>query len=198
MEFALDNVQKLKLRAEKLQAQQQQQGPHNATQNFPPSDHSSRVGSIANSNPRKRQSRDGDASLMNRCSEGTAVAQVNKMQEGSRKTVSSEKRPRNPKVRVSDQRKGREAGAANTVKEREGPEAVGMQRKRMLRDQPEGNDGPRNRKRSKKSDPVGRDAVDKLDLLIEQYRTKFTGNSSAQHDDKKQQGSKNLKRWFES
>lgn len=189
MEFALDNVQKLKLRAEKL-AQQQQQGLHDATQNFPHSDHSTRAGSTANSNPRKRQPRDGDASLMNKRNRGTVVEEGNKMQV-------SEKRQRNPKVQVSDQQKGREAGAANTVQNKERPEAVGMQRKRMLRDQPEGNDGSRIRKRSKKSDPVGRDTVDKLDMLIEQYRTKFTGNSSAQPDGKKQ-GSKNLKRWFES
>ncbi|KAH6807188.1 hypothetical protein C2S51_028296 [Perilla frutescens var. frutescens] len=91
VEFALDNVQKLKLRAEKLQAQQQQeQGLHNAREN----DHSNTVGSFADSKSRKRNSsRDGDSSFMktshnkkweseNRYSEETGVEEGNKRQKG--------------------------------------------------------------------------------------------------------------------
>ncbi|KAH6819733.1 hypothetical protein C2S53_020813 [Perilla frutescens var. hirtella] len=239
VEFALDNVQKLKLRAEKLQAQQQQeQGLHNARENFLQNDHSNTVGSFADSNSRKRNSRDGDSSFMktshnkkweseNKHSEGTGVEEGNKRQKGSQRVTknnfSSEKNLKNSKVQVSDQRKGKNAGdqeirgTTNTVNKKERTE-TGMQRKRMLRDQPEratgvmqrkgmlrdqpeqateGNDGLRNRKRRRASDPVGRDVTDKLDMLIEQYKSKFSGGSSAQPDAKKQ-GSKHLKRWFES
>ncbi|KAK4340373.1 hypothetical protein RND71_041835 [Anisodus tanguticus] len=54
-----------------------------------------------------------------------------------------------------------------------------------------------NKKRDKKKDPVGRDGVDKLDMLIQQYTSKFTHNSSNQTDSN-QKGSKQLKRWFQS
>lgn len=53
------------------------------------------------------------------------------------------------------------------------------------------------KKDKKKKDAVGRDGVDKLDMLIEQYRSKFTHNSSNQTGSN-QQGSKQLKRWFQS
>lgn len=54
------------------------------------------------------------------------------------------------------------------------------------------------KKDKKKKDPaVGRDGADKLDMLIEQYRSKFTHDSSNQTDSS-QQRSKKLKRWFQS
>lgn len=59
--------------------------------------------------------------------------------------------------------------------------------------------GSEKRKKNKKSsDPLGRDVADKLDMLIEQYRKKFTPRSSGQSDNGKQGGSKQLKRWFQS
>lgn len=55
-----------------------------------------------------------------------------------------------------------------------------------------------NRKKDKKKkDAVGRDGVDKLDMLIEQYTSKFTRGSSNQTNSN-QQRSKQLKRWFQS
>ncbi|XP_057784367.1 uncharacterized protein LOC131001791 isoform X2 [Salvia miltiorrhiza] len=219
VEFALDNVQKLKLRAEKLQAQQLQ-GPHDARGNFRQNDHLGRGGSIANSNSRIHKSRDGDASLKrtydnkrgeleNKRSEGMVAEEGgNKRQKGPRKDAKSRVSPavmKKPNLQVSDQRKGREAGGrklipSSTVSKKEGRDA-GMPRKRMPLDQlersTEGDGGERNRKRRKRSDPVGRDVTDKLDMLIEQYRSKFTGSSSTQSDGKKQ-GSKSLKRWFQS
>ncbi|KAK6143446.1 hypothetical protein DH2020_023794 [Rehmannia glutinosa] len=62
VEFALDNVQKLKLRTEKLQAQQQQ-ALHNDTDNLQQNDHLSTVGPTANTKSRNRKSRDSDASF---------------------------------------------------------------------------------------------------------------------------------------
>ncbi|KAL1558031.1 RNA-binding protein 28-like isoform X2 [Salvia divinorum] len=217
VEFALDNVQKLKLRAEKIQAQQLQ-GPHDARGNFRQNDQLGRGGSIANSNPRIRKFRDGDTSvrtydnkrgeLANKHSEGMAAEEGGKKwQKGPRKVAKSGAPPPENKsnTKVSGQRKGREAGGqepiqSNTVTKKEGRDA-GMPRKRMPREQfeqsTEGDGGERNRKRRKRSDPVGRDVTDKLDKLIEQYRSKFTGSSSTQSDGKKQ-GTKSLKRWFQS
>lgn len=53
------------------------------------------------------------------------------------------------------------------------------------------------KKRKKNTDPVGRDVVDKLDVLIEQYRSKFSKGGSDQTDGNKQ-CSKKLRRWFQS
>lgn len=216
VEFALDNVQKLKLRAEKIQAQQL--AFHNDTGNFQQNNRSSIEGSIANRNSRKRKPGDGD---------GTSKAFGDKMREknelveegskkqkgskrGERNNFSLEKNEKKPNQKVSNEQKEREVsvvvstlkkgGKANIVSKEESKEP-GMQRKRsILHDQSEQSKegyGPKNRKRTKRSDPIGRDPVDKLDRLIEQYRSKFTASDSIQTGDKKQ-GSKNLKRWFES
>ncbi|XP_041994786.1 RNA-binding protein 28-like isoform X1 [Salvia splendens] len=219
VEFALDNVQKLKLRAEKMQAQQLQ-GPHDARGNFGQNNNLGRGGSIGNSIPRIRKFRDGDTSvrtydnkrgeLANKSTEGMVAEEGGKKwQKGPRKVSKSRVPPpenkSNSNMNVSGQRKGREAGGqepiqSNTVTKKEGRD-VGMPRKRMPREQfeqsTEGDGGERNRKRRKRSDPVGRDVTDKLDKLIEQYRSKFTGSSSSQSDGKKQ-GTKSLKRWFQS
>lgn len=220
MEFALDNVQKLKLRQEKLQAQQQ--ASHNDTQDLQQNDHLSKVGPNASMKSRKRKSRDDATSTKtsgnekeepeNELSEGTAPEEgsFTKKQKGSqrgtKKSFSSEKKLKKSKPEVANQQRGRQAGgqdplpkegSANIVSKQESKES---RKRRILHDRSEqlkeGN-GPRNRKRSKKNDPVGRDVVDKLDLLIEQYRSKFSGSDSIQTDGKKQ-GSKQLKRWFES
>lgn len=54
------------------------------------------------------------------------------------------------------------------------------------------------RKRSKRNkDPSGRDVVDKLDMLIEQYRSKFSQPKPETFDAEKQ-GSKKLRRWFQA
>ncbi|KAL0376170.1 UNVERIFIED_CONTAM: RNA-binding protein 28 [Sesamum calycinum] len=181
VEFALDNVQKLKLRQEKLQAQQQ--ASNSGREDLQQNDHLSKAGSNDIMKSRKRKSRDDDAS-----------------------TKTSEKKLKRSKPDVIGQQKGRHAGggktlpiggSANIVNKQESKEA---RKKRILHDRSEqlkeGN-GPRNRKRSKKNDPVGRDVVDRLDMLIEQYTSKFSGSNSIQADDKKQ-SSKQLKRWFET
>lgn len=209
VEFALDNVQKLKLRAEKIQAQQEQ-GPYNARDNFRQNNPVGRVGPLfANSNSRNRMSRDGDASLMetsdnrkgkfeNRSRLGMVSEEGDKKQKDHKKGAKSRVLPeKKSNTQVSEQfvPKGVRANTFNKKERRD----EGMQRKRMVRDQrsTEEDDASRNRKRRKRTDPVGRDVSDKLDLLIEQYRSKFTGGSSAKSDDKKL-GSKNLKRWFQS
>ncbi|KAL3843426.1 hypothetical protein ACJIZ3_000829 [Penstemon smallii] len=207
VEFALDNVQKLKLRKEKLESQQQigQNGNFN------------RVDSHAN-NPRKRKSRDEDTSPKkfgnkkveeeNVVSEGIASGDSNfsKKQNNSQR---GEKRLKRSKPEVNDNQKRKRPGTQDTLPQRSTPNLVHKQesgevgvhnKRKLLHDRPKfSKEGisPRDRKRSKKSDPVGRDVTDKLDMLIEQYRSKFTQSDSTKTD-KKKQGSKQLKRWFES
>lgn len=222
MEFALDNVQKLKLRAEKMQSQQH--ALHNDAGNFQQSNRLSNEGSIANRNTRKRKPGDGDATskaygdkmgeMKDGHIKGTAIKEGTKRQKGSirveRSSFSSEKNQKKSNQQVSNQQKEREVGdgvttprkggKANIVSMEETKEAGRQRKRRMSHDQSEqlkDSYGLKNRKRTKRSDPVGRDPVDKLDRLIEQYRSKFTGSDSSQTGDKKQ-GSKNLKRWFET
>jgi nucleolar protein 4 len=79
-------------------------------------------------------------------------------------------------------------------------ETDGGSEKRVLRgwkeQQKEGND-LNLRKRSKGKDPLGRDTEDKLDMLIEQYRAKFSGKGKNDSEGEKQ-GSRRLGRWFQS
>lgn len=61
--------------------------------------------------------------------------------------------------------------------------------------------GEKNLKRRKRSnknkDPQGRDIGDKLDMLIEQYRSKYSKQSSNKADGERQ-GSGQLRKWFQS
>ncbi|KAG8364347.1 hypothetical protein BUALT_Bualt19G0119400 [Buddleja alternifolia] len=208
VEFALDNVQKLKLRKEKLEAQQQH-GFRNDRENLQQNDLLSTVNSSSKLNSRKRKSRDDDKSPKtfrnktgeseDKLNEGTNVGEestTKKLRGSERGMRNREKKLKGPKEVKNHQKE-----TANIVNRQENIEA-GLQRKRRLLDDrkseqsKEGN-GLRSRKRSKKSDPVGRDVGDKLDLLIEQYRNKFSGGDSMKSDGRKQ-GSKQLKRWFES
>lgn len=72
-------------------------------------------------------------------------------------------------------------------------------RKRKLPDQKEQHNRPSLKKRNtrKNKDPLGRDVVDKLDVLVEQYRAKFSQHNSDRTDGEKQ-GSRQIRRWFES
>ncbi|KAK2978258.1 hypothetical protein RJ640_017109, partial [Escallonia rubra] len=55
-----------------------------------------------------------------------------------------------------------------------------------------------NRKKTKRNkDPLGRDMGDKLDMLIEQYRSKFS-KQSAEKTEGENQGRRQLRRWFQS
>ncbi|KAF5727175.1 putative RNA-binding family protein [Tripterygium wilfordii] len=60
-------------------------------------------------------------------------------------------------------------------------------------EQRENGSSKKGKKAKKNKDPLGRDAVDKLDMLIAQYRSKFSQQSSEKTD---KQGSK-LRKWFQ-
>lgn len=53
------------------------------------------------------------------------------------------------------------------------------------------------KRRNKNKEPQGRDIGDKLDMLIEQYRSKYSKQSSNQTDGERQ-GSGKLRKWFQS
>ncbi|XP_022869951.1 RNA-binding protein 28 [Olea europaea var. sylvestris] len=217
VEFALDNVQTLKLRKEKLQAQKaslddvgdlQQNDPVNTGE------------SLANKNPRKRKprvdktikkigSKKGSESE-NKAIEVTTteVGGATKQQKGSPRSrmdgTLPEKTLKGSKQQVENQQKRRKPNegeslpVANTHKQQLLDDSNLKRKKRGFQDltkQPKEGSNPRKRGK-KNNDPLGRDVVDKLDMLIEQYRSKFTHNNSNPTDDKKQ-GSKQLKRWFQ-
>ncbi|KAJ1388614.1 RNA-binding domain superfamily [Sesbania bispinosa] len=153
VEFALDNVQTLKLRKAKLQSQQQ--APHDdiAKENDKPV--------IAEVQTHKsKNNRDGhnhgDASL-----------------EGQ-----------NTGIGISGTKSGNK-------------DNVGF-RKRKMQNQEEQAGQKVSKKRPKKNkDSVGKDVVDKLDMLIEQYRSKFSHKDSQGNDGEKK-ASKQLRKWFQS
>jgi len=97
---------------------------------------------------------------------------------------------------VEDHQKGNKAASvAQTLKS--SAEADVQPRKRKLQNQKEERDLKRRIKPKKSTGPDGKGAVDKLDMLIEQYRSKFSRQSSEKTDGEKQ-GSRQLRRWFQS
>lgn len=83
----------------------------------------------------------------------------------------------------------------------ESPESKAASRKRKLQDQMDEQNGNTNlktgRRPKKVKEPPGREAVDKLDRLIDQYRAKFSQQRSSKGDGLKD-ASKKRSRWFES
>ncbi|KAM1151744.1 hypothetical protein FF1_034453 [Malus domestica] len=231
VEFALDNVQKLKLRNAKIQGQQ------NAARSNPgvqQKDGSKRPDADPSQKFNKRkQSGDKqnlDESVPNKEDEvengvgdGTATDRERASKRhkkgpfGKEKKISSTKvpggatenaegskhEPNNHQDGVKPGRGGsfeREsmANGAQTSKSM-GKANVGAQKRKLqAQKEVEGGETETRRKRPKKNkDPLGRDVVDKLDMLIEQYRSKYSQRSSAQTDGEKQ-GSKKLRKWFQS
>ncbi|GER46218.1 RNA-binding protein, partial [Striga asiatica] len=200
VEFALDNVQKLKLRTEKLQSKQQ--APHRFTNDMQKNDHTNTVGHASNTNSRKRKSRDKEASLKDTVGDKARILKDKLSENPTGEEGSSLKKQKGSKSSVPDKKmknQNKEKGPSNIVdKKPEIREVVVTRKRKAFNVQPkQSKEDLRSRKRGKKSEPVGRDVGDKLDLLIEQYRAKFAGNDSAEAEGKKQ-SSKRLKRWFES
>ncbi|KAJ4966654.1 hypothetical protein NE237_018503 [Protea cynaroides] len=224
VEFALDNVQTLKLRKFKLQAQQSKDGlPKEEWNNT-----ESQTGDT-NPNARDKKRKRGDVNRLVKTpepssgivrehmvpGEGTkkevplkeqkrAVGRVTKVdfasEDQSKGTLETKK---HQKLRKLKGRKPFDAGdvAADTLKP-EGNKEVSL-RKRKLEDnvipkqQPNNKRNPNQRKKSKDRKDSGNEVMDKLDMLIEQYRSKFSQRTSDRPDGEKQ-GSKRLRRWFQS
>lgn len=233
VEFALDNVQTMKLRNQKLQQQGFNKNREDLQQNA----------NKTELNPRDKQSRkrksSGDTSVAGNRDvvkskrvrgataeegNGSSVSGSKDGDElknrGARGTNSEEERDEKKnnkkegkklggtKQKPKDNQEGKKLGRFGNEHSDNAALKVGHKedvavrtKRRKLEDktnQQKQNMSLQVKKKDKKNkNPAGRDAEDKLDMLIEQYRSKFTNNSSNQTDSK-QQGSKQLKRWFQS
>ncbi|KAL7591250.1 hypothetical protein Lser_V15G34637 [Lactuca serriola] len=172
VEFALDNIQTLRQRNEKIESQQQ--GFGNNTENKvkntdfqkPPFDRSNH-----NLNKRKPQ---------------TTMSKVE-----------TEKPAKKQKEHMEVQQEGKKPKSGGAAFERP-PPVADVHRKKRLRDQKEVAVGEDlGSKRRKNKDPLGQDTTDKLDMLIEQYRSKFSGNRTTKSGGETD-GPRRLGRWFQS
>lgn len=230
VEFALDNVQTLRQRQDKIQFQQQRSlGDREGMQennNYTRSENMPRKRKSDDSiTPLKKPGTRKDEQVENIALDGAApeegrpgkkfkgssVGGESKFQdkrlEGS-KHVLNNLRGRRHNGERSKATIAREAGSREELnvdprKRKAGPmsEADGGPQKKNLQSWKEQQKGGNNltpRKKNKKNkDPLGRDTVDKLDMLIEQYRSKFSGKSTNNSEGEKQ-GSRRLGRWFQS
>ncbi|CAL0303428.1 unnamed protein product [Lupinus luteus] len=216
VEFALDNVQTLKLRKEKIQYQQQAPRDDNeGKENGEPSKEQGHT----HTKDRKRKSQEdgkpvGKESARNTNSESSGKFTEGhkfKRQKGNHKNNGAEDSPlkqnsdalsRKPKTVKGTGNHGNTSHEAqnttidtNRVKTGN-KDDVGFRKRKMQNQEEAGQDASRKRSKKKKA-PVGKEAVDKLDMLIEQYRSKFSHKGSQGNDGDKKP-SKQLRKWFES
>ncbi|XP_022726046.1 RNA-binding protein 28-like isoform X2 [Durio zibethinus] len=228
VEFAVDNVQTLKLRKAKLQTQQQDASDDlkNAQQNA-----ESHPFDAHPTKSRKRKSRDDKratklSELKKAEMENTVATEEGQATKKPKHNPSGEKtRPSplkehmegsnqklktlNRKPKYSKSGLKPDVGSSHKVETTvnythklkfKEVEAVLQPKERTPKEQANRQEGKTNskRKRSKRNkDPSGRDVVDKLDMLIEQYRSKFSQQKSKTSDAEKQ-GSKKIRRWFQA
>lgn len=215
VEFALDNVQTLKLRKSRLEAQLQ--GSHGGvhqnselkTSDAQPNKISGKrkyegnaapktkrdgiehktPGGVATEESRASKKQKGDGTSANR-NKFTSVVK----QDHSRHMVKNNQYGQNHKDQKSHPSENQVKNALKSTSLVGGLVPV---KKRKLPDQKEQQNRPSLKKRNKNKDPLGRDVVDKLDVLVEQYRAKFSQHNSDRTDGDKQ-GSRQIRRWFES
>jgi len=226
VEFALDNVQTLKLRKSRFEAQVQ--GSHNdaaedvqqnrdlQTSDAQPNKISGKRkyrGDIDPLKASKTIKRDG----MEHKTPGrvaTEESRSSKKQKSDRtsgngkKFTSVLKQDHSSQMAKNNQHGGNDKDkkshpskdqAMNVLKSPSLEGGPAQMRKRKLPDQKEQQNRPSLKKRNtrKNKDPLGRDVVDKLDVLVEQYRAKFSQHNSDRTDGEKQ-GSRQIRRWFQS
>ncbi|KAE8008564.1 hypothetical protein FH972_005063 [Carpinus fangiana] len=244
VEFAVDNVQTLKQRNAKLQAQQRvtrndqtyvrRQSDETSTPDAHPDkrnslkrksrgDETSTPDAHPNKrNSQKRKSRGDDRSVKDSVSnkvessipDGAATKdhratkkQKNNLASGKAKEFSSKEKPEGSQWKSKNYQDGKNPDSGRSPKGnkavsvaqtlKSSTEADVQPRKRKLQNQKEERDLKRRIKPKKSTGPDGKGAVDKLDMLIEQYRSKFSRQSSEKTDGEKQ-GSRQLRRWFQS
>ncbi|XP_050232696.1 uncharacterized protein LOC126681245 isoform X2 [Mercurialis annua] len=226
VEFAVDDVRKLKIRNAKLQGHMQGnngnlKGMRGTNASNAPNDVTSQK-----ENSIKRNSRDFNRATKD--SEPNKNEGDNLVSGGASPTVSEKKRkrisenaerkPAREGTSEGPRRKGKgsvekqtdhrvgnpslpssikgERITKSTGKFAKPSEEAGLKlQKRKLSNQGEQQEREKRSKRNK--EPVGRDVVDKLDMLIEQYRSKFSNQRPEKLDGEKQ-ANKPTKRWFQS
>ena len=220
MEFAVDNVQLLKLRKAKERAQHETH-PKDAGK----TNDSNRPDSHPNEKKsRKRKSKDEkrtpvdvvvnkEDDVENRAingatSEGRGASKrrkrnpaLGKAKESPSKEISggSEQKGKGFKRNPKNEKHG--AKPIDDQKSKSSKETNTKLKKRKLRGPTTDGEGENNLKRkrrhNKNKEPVGRDVVDKLDMLIEQYKSKYSQRSSNRNDGERQ-GSGQLRKWLKS
>ncbi|XP_059656747.1 uncharacterized protein LOC132303489 [Cornus florida] len=226
VEFAVDNVQRLKLRKDKLQNQQQGsgKGAENEQQNNDshiPEEHPIKNSRKRQSNgdivsPRTSETKREDESG-SRVFEGAATGEgrATKKQRsnstgGSEKLSPLKEKFEGSKQKLKNRQEGRKPDGRKSLKGESTPinvqskymeqEDVRLRKRKMENrtgGQKEDTSSKKRNKTKKNKDPLGRDDADKLDVLIEQYRSKFSQRSSDKTNDEKQ-GTKQIRRWFQS
>lgn len=214
MEFAVDNIQTLKLQKARIHGQQQQNDESDSLDGNPKKMETSRRrksnGDIGELKDLYRSEEDEVANGIPHESAEHRAGKKQKRNPASTKAEvllreNLEGKTKGSKRKQNDRHDGRKLDAGNSDKGQmtgndPSEKANFRQGKRKLEDQTERHkrDKSMKQKRPKKSkDPPGRDVVDKLDMLIERYRSKFSQESSKKSDGDKQ-GSKQLRRWFQS
>ncbi|CAM8929500.1 unnamed protein product [Rhodiola kirilowii] len=221
VEFALDNVKTLMIRNEKLKAR----GKNNFSGSAAPREYGGNSSEVRAENKdklRKRKSRDDksqlnpselneDANVRTILSkEENEKSRPNKKQKRNTKKErqedsfpSSKKRDTTPKVRNLKANKPggqqqQEAISGNVERAtplRDDRNPPNQPNKRKLEHPAQ---QPNERKKTKSNKNSGaHEVVDKLDKLIEQYRTKFTQNLSDKSGNERK-NSKELRRWYQS
>ncbi|XP_022135784.1 RNA-binding protein 28 isoform X2 [Momordica charantia] len=200
VEFAIDNVQTLKLRNAKLRAWSQDN-----TTNFPKAlqrNADTNAADILNKkNSRKRKAtgddrpvkelhRNEDENSRDVVMEGSrATKKQKKRPEGGNTNEPSKQKPKPKGRRLMPEKSSKKSPSLDTGKVKASQEAD-VHHKKKVQHQPQ---QEQQRKRPKKNkDPIGQDTVDKLDMLIEQYRSKFS------HQGSENRGSKQVRKWFQS
>lgn len=205
MEFAIDDVKKLQLRKAKLEADQRGAGEDSNIQHRNAGTHSPNT-NMANKKQMKRRHEDvSEAAKQNEVLKDGAnkkqkcdPADVNPKEGPSEKNSARNKRKsksQNWKGKDENDKKSKSSRKVEATSSSKGEmQKLKPQMKQKQLQVEDGHAGQR--KRPKKMLNKGGDVVDKLDKLIEQYRSKFTHKSSNMDGGK--QGSKQLRRWFQS
>ncbi|XP_071697107.1 uncharacterized protein [Rutidosis leptorrhynchoides] len=188
VEFALDNVQTLRQRNDKIEAQKQEFG--NNTENINKNTDSHRPVDRSNDVSRKRKTQGSFQDNRN-----------HKKAETDTKKTTGSKQPLEAH-QEGKRLKGRSATTDRiTPSKAQSMDIVAQPMKKRSRDQNEMHNedlgSVKRRKSRKNKDPLGQDRVDNLDMLIEQFKSKFSGNRTNKSGDEKQ-GSKRLGRWFQT
>lgn len=193
VEFALDNVQTLRQRNDKIEAQQQgfsnDAGGTGKNANF------HKPVNQSNEESRKRKTR----GLMPESRNDKTVETEGAVSEGGKPAKKHKVLPLKKVIDSKDhlavqQEEKRPKGTSGPAR----PTEIIKKRSRDQKELQSDDTGSMKRRKNRQNkDPLGQDTVDKLDLLIEQYRSKFSGNRTDRTDGEKQ-GSRRLGRWFQS
>ncbi|GJV93207.1 RNA-binding protein 28, partial [Tanacetum coccineum] len=189
VEFALDNVQTLRQRDDKIAAQQQGYG-----------NNSERTDKKPDFN--KPMDRSNDLSRKRKTPNTFQENRKDKTVETEGKPVKKQEFPlRNQPSGVQQEGKrfkNQHAPSDRITSGAARPTGIAnVPLKKRQREQEPQNIDTNSTKRRKNKDPLGKDTTDKLDMLIEQYRSKFSGNRTNKSDGEKE-GSRRLGRKLET